>query len=317
MIEIHQYTPDQASRWNDFVVNSRNGTFLHCRGYMDYHADRFSDFSLIATDSNGLIFAVLPACRVADELFSHAGLTFAGWIMGNRTDVITMLEVMQAAMGFLSQHGIRRLIYKAVPYIYTSYPAEEDVYALLRAGATIERSMISSAVDLAAPLPFDMSYRQDVRRVHNLGLTVSDTSEESDWIEFWQLLTSHLQSKFNTAPVHTLAEISLLRSRFPANIHLYTARKDNELLGGVVVYHSRTAAHSQYTALAETGRRLRVLPAIHARAMEAAAQMGERYFDFGTSADVSAASGLNRGLIGQKIASGARGVLYTTYTLSF
>jgi hypothetical protein len=37
---------DQAA-WDDFVRTSKNGLFLFERGYMDYHAERFSDHSLL------------------------------------------------------------------------------------------------------------------------------------------------------------------------------------------------------------------------------------------------------------------------------
>ena len=317
MIEIHRYSPEQCARWDDFVAASRNGTFLHKRGYMDYHADRFSDFSLVATDAHGRWRAILPACRIGNELHSHAGLTFAGWIMDRKTDALVMCNVVEAMIPYLRAQGIDTIIYKAIPYIYTDYPAEEDVYALLRHGAILKRTMIASAVDLANPIPFDMSYRQDVRRARNLGVEVREAVADGDWIEFWQLLTAHLKSRFNTSPVHTLAEISLLKGRFPENIRLYIAHQEGTLLGGVVVYHSKTAAHSQYTAISDQGRAMRILPSIHAFAMDAAGKMGERYFDFGTSADSASPTGVNEGLISQKIASGGRGVLYNTYTLSF
>ena len=47
MIEIVRYTPGKASEWDAFVRKSKNATFLFYRGYMDYHADRFEDFSLM------------------------------------------------------------------------------------------------------------------------------------------------------------------------------------------------------------------------------------------------------------------------------
>lgn len=46
MIEIHRYTAAYHRDWNDFVSESSNGTFLFLREYMEYHADRFTDYSL-------------------------------------------------------------------------------------------------------------------------------------------------------------------------------------------------------------------------------------------------------------------------------
>ena len=40
---VKRYTAGQQAEWDSFVDISRNGTFLHKRGYMDYHAHRFAD----------------------------------------------------------------------------------------------------------------------------------------------------------------------------------------------------------------------------------------------------------------------------------
>ena len=48
MITIRRYAPADKPLWDGFVALSKNATFLHYRDYMDYHSDRFSDFSLMA-----------------------------------------------------------------------------------------------------------------------------------------------------------------------------------------------------------------------------------------------------------------------------
>jgi hypothetical protein len=42
------YHAEDLETWNRFNQASRNGTFLFDRGYMDYHADRFTDASLMS-----------------------------------------------------------------------------------------------------------------------------------------------------------------------------------------------------------------------------------------------------------------------------
>ena len=63
MFEIERYTPAKKDEWDQFVRQSKNGTFLFLRDYMDYHSDRFADFSLVARDGEKII-AVLPAITV-------------------------------------------------------------------------------------------------------------------------------------------------------------------------------------------------------------------------------------------------------------
>ncbi len=60
MVTIEKYSSRGKQEWDDAVRNSRNGTFLHLRDYMDYHSDRFADFSLVAHDGDKVV-AVLPA----------------------------------------------------------------------------------------------------------------------------------------------------------------------------------------------------------------------------------------------------------------
>ena len=83
MFEIKIYDGKAAIEWNEFIDKSRNGTFLFNRNYMDYHADRFQDFSLMAYKKNKL-YAVLPANRVGDVLYSHQGLSYGGFITSSK-----------------------------------------------------------------------------------------------------------------------------------------------------------------------------------------------------------------------------------------
>ena len=79
MFEVKQYTQKQIQEWNEFIEDSRQGTFLFNRCYMDYHADRFQDASLMIY-RKGQLYALLPANRLGDTLYSHQGLTYGGLI---------------------------------------------------------------------------------------------------------------------------------------------------------------------------------------------------------------------------------------------
>ena len=41
------YSINKREDWDSFVRRSKNGTFLLQRGFMDYHADRFFDCSVM------------------------------------------------------------------------------------------------------------------------------------------------------------------------------------------------------------------------------------------------------------------------------
>ena len=296
--------------WDRVVCESRNGTFLHLRAYMDYHADRFDDMSLVARDGAGRIVALLPANRRGDTLESHGGLTYGGWLMRPRADMLAMMKIWSEATGLLRREGIRQLVYKPVPHIYHKYPAEEDIYALWRAGGEIRSVLASSVIDLASPLGFDMSARQSVRKAARDGVTVGLSDR---WDDFWQVLEERLATAHDARPVHSLDELKLLHSRFPDNIRLFTAEYDGEVVAGAVIYYTDTVAHSQYTGSTETGRRLRSLPLLYDHII-GNLPAGVRYFDFGTSNE-DGGRVLNEGLIRQKASFGARAVAYTSYLI--
>ena len=67
-----------AHEWDAFVGASKNGTFLLTRPYMDYHADRFPDRSLVIRHTDRRIAALLPATVGGPGVISsHAGLTLS------------------------------------------------------------------------------------------------------------------------------------------------------------------------------------------------------------------------------------------------
>ena len=313
MITIEQYNDSMSGLWDDAVRASRNGTFLHLRGYMDYHRDRFVDSSLVARDDERIV-ALLPACREGDTLYSHRGLTYGGWLVPSRHfDVTTMLELWNKATDLLRGIGIANIVYKAVPHIYHNYPCEEDLYVLFRAGAQLVESNISATIDLDEPLSFDRGNKRNVNLAIKNGVVVGESTR---WADYWQVLDSLLMEKYDRHPVHTLEEIDLLRSRFPENIKLFTATQGDEILAGVVMYFcGNEVAHSQYIASTERGRELKALTLLFDHLIKEAAQAGFRYFDFGISTE-DGGRYLNEGLVRQKCRLGGRGIVYNTYKLT-
>ncbi|MBR1543651.1 MAG: GNAT family N-acetyltransferase [Muribaculaceae bacterium] len=317
MIEISQYNSSEQTQWDDFCDSAKNATMLHKRGYMDYHSDRFSDFSLVATDGNGKIVAMLPACRQGNTVISHAGLTYGGWLLPLRHfDTTTMLEVMDAAVLFLRGQNVNELIYKPVPHIYHTYPAEEDIYALFRHNARMTACNISTVIPLNAPLQPDRGSKSAASAAARNGVTVdTETSFTAEIDEFWSVLSTLLHDRYDTAPVHSIAEIKLLHSRFSGNIKLITAKMQGETVAGVLLFVTAGVAHCQYIAASPAGKQAKAHALMFHRAIEWARNQGLRYFDFGTSNEAGGRV-LNEGLIQQKSRLGGRGIAYPTFSVS-
>jgi len=306
MLDIRPYRTADASDWDTFVERSRNGNFLHRRGYMDYHAERFTDASLVVTRGEEWV-AVLPAAVRDDTVSSHAGLTYAGLISSRTLRAEDALHAFDRIAGHYRALGARRFVYKAVPHIFHAYPAEEDLYALQRAGARLVRRDLSSVIALHEPYRYSSVRERSVTRARKRGVHVA----RGDDVAAFHALLEHVLRRHDAVPTHSLAELQLLRSRFPQQIQLYEARADGELLAGVVAYDFGRAVHTQYLAASDAGRRLDALSLLLDWLIgEVYAE--RHYFSFGISTEQEGRV-LNAGLVTQKEHFGARAVVHDVY----
>lgn len=307
MWEVKRYSVDDAGRWNDFAAQSRQGTFLFDRGYMDYHRARFVDHSLLIFRRQRL-FALLPACSDGTTLWSHQGLTYGGLLISARATVGEVCDAFSAINEYLKAAGFQRVVYKAVPWIYHRLPAEEDLYALTTiCHARLSVRHVSSAL-AACRLPFVESRKSGVRKAARLRLTVG---ESSDFAAFWRILEENLARQYAARPVHTLEEMVRLHALFPHNIRLFMVCREGQPLGGTVVYETPQVVHTQYISASEQGKALGALDALFdALLNHRYAQVP--YFDFGKSSDGDGHA-LNRSLIFQKEGFGGRAVCYDWY----
>jgi hypothetical protein len=309
MFEIRRYTPDCVDEWNQFVAESKNGTFLFDRRYMDYHQDRFRDHSLMFYQ-DGRLLAVLPAHVDGDTLYTHRGLTYGGLVMSPRLTIVETLALFRELNAMLRFEGLKHVIYKAVPWIYHRLSAEEDLYALYHeCHARIVARDFSTNIFLGAGMRWERVRRRGVVRAQRAGITVEHSDSFAD---FWRVLSDNLGTKYGIRPVHTLAEIELLHGRFPDNIVLYQAVRDGQVLGGVVLYLSPPVVHAQYSSATPEGKSLGAIDAIYERIMHHDYKDWP-YFDFGRSTENPDGSGLNEALVFQKEGFGARGLCYDIY----
>ncbi len=308
-MEVVRYNVSLKGEWDAFVKNAKNATFLFLRDYMDYHADRFVDCSLMVF-SDGKLCALFPATFHKDRLLvvSHGGLTYGGFIIDAAVTSALMLQIFSSVIDYYRNEVFAtKILYKPVPYIYHQYPAEEDLYALFRCNAKLVERKISSTIKLSNPLPFKGRRKLTAAMKSRLLIV-----EDDDFAAFWEVLTKRLVAKYEVCPVHTLGEIELLYSRFPENIRLFRVTDAaGATLGGVVMYLMKNVVHTQYTGTTDEGRRIGVLDHLYAYLIRERFSAFE-YLDFGISTEQDG-SVLNEGLIAQKEGFGARGVVYDTY----
>ena len=309
-MRVQRYTQTNQAEWDDFVRRSKNGTFLFCRDYMEYHAGRFADHSLLIRDEREQIAALLPAHLSGTTLTTHAGLTYGGFVCSETMKTPLMLRVFDCTLSWLRDEGVTQLAYKTIPHIYHRFPAEEDRYALWLSGAQWTRSTVMTVADQQARMPYQERRTRRIRRASRSGLSVERTS---DLGAFWKILCDLLRRVHDALPVHSLEEITLLASRFPSEIQLYAAVESGTMVAGVLVYETPTVARVQYIASNQHGRETGAVDLILDHLLNVAFRH-KRYLDFGSSEEDGGRL-LNEGLIDQKEGFGARGVALDQYRI--
>ncbi len=310
MPSVQRYTPDHKKVWDGFVNSAKNATFLFRRDYMDYHAERFADHSLMV-ERGGRLVALLPANREGEVLYSHGGLSYGGLIVDQEMTTPLMLEVFAAVATQAREAGLEALCYKTVPTIYHRLPAEEDRYALFRTGARLFRRDVLSVLDPAARGPCQKRRRRAAAKAAKSGL---DVIEEAGLDEFWTVLDALLQERHGAKPVHSLDEMAMLKTRFPEEIRLFTARHGSGgIEAGVLIYESLRVAHVQYMATTAAGRANGALDLVLGQLLDEVFS-AKPWFDFGVSNE-DQGQVLNQGLIDFKEGFGARAVSHDFYRL--
>ena len=311
MISINRYSEVDKKLWDDFIILSKNGNFLFFSDYMDYHKDRFKDHSFIFWKNDKPI-AVLPANEDGKLLVSHGGLTFGGLIMDFSIRIADVLEIFELLCNYCVNYGFQSIIYKAIPFVFCNYPAEEDKYVLFRYNAQLIKREISTVLSLQEnKIRFLENKRQSVAKCEKMGLQVV---ESDDFSSFWELLTDVL-SKFGVKPVHSLQEITYLKSKMPDKIKLYEARLNDSLFAGTVIYDYSRVVHTQYMANSTEGRNARALDYVN-HVLTTRIYTDRKYFSWGISTEEGGRV-LNTGLIRQKEEMGGRGVVLDTYKIDF
>jgi hypothetical protein len=306
---VRAYESADAAEWDELVRRSRSGHFFFLRGYMEYHADRFDDASLVVHDGERMV-AGLPATRHGDTIVSHGGLTFGGLVSPPELTTRRTVVAFDAVLRTLARAGARRLVYKPVPHIYHALPNEEDLYALFLHGARLVRRDVSAALRPGLAGRYSKGRASGIRQAHRWNPTIEECG---DFDAFMSLESEALETRHGVSPAHTADEMRLLATRFRENIRLFCVRSARRMIAGTIIYETPMVAHAQYIGATGEGRELHALDALlHELVTDVFAD--KRWFDFGIST-TGQGRVLNEGLSRNKESFGARAVAYDWYEL--
>lgn len=308
---VKKYDSSDFLLWNTFVASAKNATFLFHRDFMEYHSDRFEDFSLLIFDDKKNLTAILPANRVGETLFSHQGLTYGGLVLNQKSKLHEVIEITFHLMRFLSENYISKLHLKIIPPIYNTFPSDEMDYLSFILQAKLARRDSLSVLDLNEDFKFSTDRKQAIKKGKKNNLIIK---EESSFETFWnEILIPNLVQKHDSKPVHSPEEIIYLKTRFPNNIRQFNVYKENKIVAGTTIFESKNVAHSQYISGNSAKNELGSLDFLHNYLVKEVFH-NKKYFDFGISNE-NQGKNINEGLLYWKESFGARTVVQNFYEI--
>ncbi|MBI5542144.1 MAG: GNAT family N-acetyltransferase [Bacteroidia bacterium] len=309
-IKIEFYKQENKDIWNNFLLESKNGTFLFNRTFIEYHQHIFPDSSLMIFSENKLM-ALLPGTIKEKIYYSHQGLTYGGIILPKKIYITEVISIFNEINSFLKHLGIEKVVYKPIPFIYHSIPSQEDIYIMFNLNAQKIASLASSCIDFRNKLPFSELRKRGIKKAAKLGIVGRQTN---NYKEYWDLLNNNLLNKHGVKAIHSLSEIEYLAEKFPQNIKLFVAENCSKIEAGVLIFEENKIAHCQYISASFDGKVNGSLDFLFNFLInEVYSEMS--YFDFGNST-LNSGKFLNTKLIFQKEGFGARTIVYDHYEYS-
>ena len=308
---VRLYQKNDFELWNAFIDKAKNATFLFNRNFMEYHSDRFLDYSLIIEDGNKWV-AVLPANVVNSNAFSHQGLTYGGFVYNEKIRLSAVLEIFKASLIFLNQNNIQRLQIKLLPTFYANYPSEELNYALFLAKAKLIRRDTNAVIDLRSKFSILKGRMEGVTKAKKHQLVVK---ENQNFESFWnEILIPNLAENHNAKPVHSLKEIQNLHAKFSKKIRQFNVYHHDKIVAGTTIFETNNVAHAQYISGNSDKNYLGSVDFLYHHLLTEVFK-NKSYFDFGISNENNGKN-LNEGLSYWKESFGANIVVQDFYEVS-
>jgi len=278
---------------------------------MEYHNNRFEDFSLLIF-KNDLLIALLPANKVDNIVYSHQGLSYGGLILSESIIFEDVFNAFKTVLKYFNENAIETIFLKSIPKIYCTQPSDEIDYLLFKVNAKLYRRDVSIVIDNCNILNIKSSNRiRGLKKAVKQNLKVLEVDKFDD---FWdEILIPNLQERHNTKPVHSLQEITQLKNNFPNDIRQFNAYKDNKIVAGVTIFETNKVAHAQYISANEAKQELGSLDIIFNTLINEVFK-DKSYFDFGIS-NHNQGQNINKGLMSWKESFGGRSIVHDFYTI--
>jgi hypothetical protein len=235
-MEIVEYTEAWKERWDNFVLESNNGTMFHLQKFFDYHPEGKFKFNHLIFLDKGNIKAVLPGSRIGDLYESPIGASY-GSIVTKDVKFAEAMDIVSTLTEYGKSTGIKEFLLTSAPRVYERHQNENLDFAMLWLGFSYDLHYISSAIKLDKNTDIIERFQQTVRR--NIRKTLKDPDirvEINDrYDEFHPILVEN-KKRHDVKPTHSLEDLLKLKQLLPDNIMLFMVYYKDIPIGGSCLF---------------------------------------------------------------------------------
>jgi len=314
-MEIIEYTEEWKEKWDNFVLESNNGTIFHRQKFFDYHPKNRFNFNHLIFLEKGNIVALLPGSRIGDLYESPIGSSY-GSIVTKDVKFSEAMEIVYTLTEYSKDVGIKKLLLTSAPRVYEKHPNENLDFAMLWQDFTYDLHYISSAIKLFPDQDIISRFQPTVRR--NIRKSLSNTEirvEINDrYDEFYPILIEN-KARHDVKPTHSLAELLKLKDLLPDNIKLFMLYyKDEPIAGSCMFICNDQVALCFYNMLRYEFEKMKPIHRIMYEVVKWATESEYTYVDIGVSQDTKAENPMtpSMGLIDFKEKFDAKTVMRNT-----
>lgn len=271
-LNIRNFEPADAQRWNDFVTSHADGTFFHLVEWREVliQAFRLKPYYLLA-ERDGVICAVLPLARVSSWIFGDALISTPFCVYGGvvAEDEYSRRALTDRAISLAKELEVDHLELRNRQRQNPDWPVKE-LYV------TFRKSISSDSEQNMLSIP--RKQRAMVRK----GIQKSLTSHiGSDVDQHFQIYSESLRNL--GTPVFSVRYLQILKQQFGERCEILNILHGEVPVASVLSFYFRNEVLPYYGGSVLAARTVAGNDFMYWEVMERARQRGCSVFDFGRS----------------------------------
>jgi len=288
-MQIIEYSEKWKDKWDQFVLESNNGTMFHMQKFFDYHTlGKFTFDHLIFLEKENII-GVLPGSRIGDLYESPIGASY-GSIVTKDVKFAQAMEIVSTLLEYGKKTGIKEFLLTSAPRVYERHQNENLDFAMLWQDFSYDLHYISSAIKLNPDEDILARFQQTVRRNIRKTLKNSDIRVEINdrYDEFYPILVDN-KARHDVKPTHSLEDLIKLTKLLPDRLVLFMVyHKDKPIAGSSVFIANETVTLCFYNMLLYEYEHLKPIHRVMYEVVKWSTEKGYQYVDIGVSQDTKA-----------------------------